>query len=550
MVPLGKSVVKSLEIVPHDPSTNGIFIVEGGWDTERKLSGRVNITLRKALKDARLDLEFYGTSTSMLKTVGGAISTETGIIHRDKVTLIDTRNPSSGVSLDTDVRILSLPFSFPLPSRALPPTFDDGRVQIVYGLQATLSWLSMGKHVKEWDVPVQVIVPREAKQNMMANDRPVMVTNNEEPLDDNASIRSKKEDFIYEVNLQRRIITPENVLSFRMALTDLPTDNSRPSRVNVNLQCTRKYTFAHGSTNEVKEVASFTDNIPKGVPPTSSWERGFDLLVPPHAELSLESPLLTIKYLLRLLIYTDKKDPVTAIEIPLIILPMDDPNGPKNQKGVKKTNVVMVEPHDRKDSGEGEGAAAAAVSPTTTMSQVSMQMPSQSQLQRRGSAVTTASASSGSGFSGKAAPNNARSKTYQAGVNYTAQSAEEMTIYRGDIISVLDDFEDGWAFGKNTTTGQNGFVYLDYLAPVSSDEGPGNYRSSAAPSGYSRQDSDAATTGDQWPQQQPRRGGPSSISTDMSSSAKSGATYVCISAFTATRAEQLSLALGDIITVR
>ncbi|XP_071766149.1 LIM and SH3 domain protein 1-like [Centroberyx gerrardi] len=57
-------------------------------------------------------------------------------------------------------------------------------------------------------------------------------------------------------------------------------------------------------------------------------------------------------------------------------------------------------------------------------------------------------------------------KQYQALYSYTAADADEVSLQEGDLISDAEVIDEGWMYGRNQRTGQQGMLPANYVRPV------------------------------------------------------------------------------------
>ncbi|KAJ3045043.1 hypothetical protein HK097_001312, partial [Rhizophlyctis rosea] len=347
VAPISKPAVKGLEIVPNETSLgpHGTFLVEGGWGCERQLSGNVRCVTRKSLKDAKLSLEFLGTQIYGRRDTRDNNPPDSRILVRYTKVLL---NSSTKTTFNAESRSFVIPFSFNLPNDGLPPSFDDGRVEVVYHLQAQFVWNFVGKQQKEWTVPVIVTMPIEARLTMLKNVEPLILHNHEEtsPADETSSIyssstRTGKIDFHYSLTINQRVIPSGGLVTCHLQLSDLPTDGMawyRVTRVTARVQCTKEYLTSAGPKVAAREMVSVTEMVrggggwrgggygggaQQGGDDQSSWEKTFSLALP-ITEPSLNTPLVNIKHSLIFLVYGDLPQPLTGIEAPITVVPGDE----------------------------------------------------------------------------------------------------------------------------------------------------------------------------------------------------------------------------------
>ncbi|KAJ3042729.1 hypothetical protein HDV00_006786 [Rhizophlyctis rosea] len=482
----GGSAVKSLEIVPDASckGENGTFVVEGGWGVERKLLGNIDLIMKKAAKEARLSIVLKGFCKHIQKGqqseaaigLNGTTPFQTEIkklIQIDRV-IFDARESGETRTLNTEAKNFKFPFTIDLPTEGLPPTYNDGTVQVYYTLRATLQWSSMGRQTKEWDARVEMVMPKEARRKLLAEQRPVTVTNNEQVIDENASLRSSKEDFKYEIHVQRRVLNPLDPIPCQIRLMDMPTDvRNRISRVTAHLKCTRRYILAKNSKSDVATYSNVTELIGVGHPndfTNQEWQRAMVLNVPEKLEASLDTPLLTIKYVVNFSIYTEMggQKPLTAIEVPVVVVPAGEaveinPNALPTlvafDTGNSSTNGSI------KDEFVGSSIAGVSVNGGSVING-----------SIAGMSITPSEAVDGNpigrAITGKAAPGPGPQEgvMYRAITSYDGNLPDELRMREGDLITVKETYDDGWGMGKNMSTGNIGFVYLDYLTIVNLTE--------------------------------------------------------------------------------
>ncbi|KAJ3049102.1 hypothetical protein HK097_009877 [Rhizophlyctis rosea] len=462
----GGSAVKSLEFIP-DPSCKGEkgeFIVEGGWGEERKCSGTIDLVMKKAAKEAKLTVELRGFCQYIQKSgpandvavLGGGLSSqahqsETKVLCKLEQVIFDAREAHETRTLNSEAKIFKFPFTIDLPTSNLPPSYDDGKCKVSYRLTARLQWSSMGKQVKEYDSVVKVVMPREARRKLLAGQRPVTVTNNEQMIDENASLRSSKEDFKYEITMQRRVVSPNDVIPCQVRLMDMPMDvRNRISRVTASLKCTRRYSSAKGGSTDVSTSATITELIGIGHPSdmvNAEWQRGMVLNAPAKLEPTLETPVLTVKYVVNFSIFTEMggQKPLTAIEVPIVVVPPGEavevnPDAPPT--------LVAFEGNNSSSAGSVKEEFVAPSNASVQSSQIGRQILAQE----------------------APGPGAQEGVMYRATTSYDGSLPDELRMREGDLITVKETYDDGWGMGKNMSTGNIGFVYLDYLNLVNLNE--------------------------------------------------------------------------------
>ncbi|KAJ3036721.1 hypothetical protein HDV00_002434 [Rhizophlyctis rosea] len=455
----GGSAVKSLEVVP-DPqcrAENGEFRVEGGWGEERKLMGEINLHMKKAVKEAKLSITFTGRIQHATRATGdaavgvnatmGGYQTETKRICNIEQVIFDAREANEMRTLNTEARIFKYPFTLDLPTASLPPSFEDDKARIRYVLKLKLQWSSMGKQTKEMEVPIQVVMPKEARRKILASQKPITIANNGQKLDDVTILRQARDlDYKYEITLTRRALSPSDTIPVHVRLTDLPQDiRQRISRVKFSLYLRKSYHLPNQnrSVNEAKTMSTATELVGTGgaADMAMEWARGTVVEVPKEVEMSFRTSLLEVKYVLNVSIFSelDAQRAMTSLEVPITIVPAGEP--------------VEIDPN---------------ALPTLHRFEVN----SSSGGSIKEGFDGPVGSSNGSTFNGLDRQNSVRTAPGEGGVMYRAITSydgslpDELRMREGDLITVQETYDDGWGMGKNMSTGNIGFVYLDYLTLV------------------------------------------------------------------------------------
>ncbi|KAJ3031013.1 hypothetical protein HDV00_008590 [Rhizophlyctis rosea] len=611
---IAKSAIKSLSIDPEPycrGSDNG-FLVEAGWGIERSMSGVVTILTRRACKDVRLSLELRGASTHSWRDPLEGPKSETKTFLRLATILHDSTSPSSTSppspstaspssphpashqtpfhippqNFNSELRFYTFPFSFSLPGKNLPPTYDDGSVSVVYSLQAKMHWnvlgvnVGVGRSYKEWDEPVVVVMPREARDAMMkdgervirsvtndenatAGTAPIVGENGEEGEMENVTILpAGSEKFVYAFTVPSTVFAQGGHLSLHLRLSNMPTEDEvkfRPSRVTVGVRCTKRYLTSRGEHSVEKSVVSSVavlvmdgareessagdDDSPGGGEPgsgaslmTTEWAKDTSLTIPSRAQPTVKSPHLIVEYCVVFSVFVegDRMVPCTVVEVPIVVVvdsKRDSVLMSVDSSANLSSMIASAQQQQLQAGGRPSGdlrlqtsfsnSSTASpnspqiLSPTTQPSQTSSNLAPPPHTHTNGHQHTPShgtaasfnigggsnssstsgsltnrshrSANSSSSFSSmngipptvdrlRSSSGGANSTTealkhFRAIYDYDGTQTDEMKIREGDFVTVVETFEDGWGWGKNTSLNVSGYVFLDYLVPLPPSSG-------------------------------------------------------------------------------
>ncbi|KAJ3031193.1 hypothetical protein HK097_005490, partial [Rhizophlyctis rosea] len=574
----------------------------------------------------------------------------------------------------SELRFYQFPFSFTLPGKNLAPSYDDGVVSVVYNLQAKMHWnvvgLSVGKSYKEWDEPVVVVMPKDARELMLregekrvrsvTNDQDASVGEGGDEGENVTILPVGSEKFVYGFTVPSTVFEQGSEVGLHLRLSGMETVEGgvkfRPNRVTCGVRCTKRYITSRGEHSVERQLVSSVavlvmdgakDGEESGVGTTlgreggssggglgalmtTEWAKDVSLSVPGRAQPTVKSPHLVVEYCVVFSVFVegDRMVPCTVVEVPIVVV-----TGGQKGEGLFAVNSSAslsalnkpgspggaANPHLRLNTSFSTNSTSAPGSPailSPTHSTHSGNFPpvpptptgahftittstSSSSSNASGSLTNRSHRSGGSSFSSangtsmerKSAPRGSQGSAdsglnhYRAIYNYTPTSTEEIQLREGDFVTVVESFEDGWGWGKNTSLSVSGYVYLDYLVPLppsaSSSHLPipspnssrptqrplgahhahsQSYSSStsgsgAANSNLARTQSSPSLAGEvlnKHGHQRNHSAGGESVTGGVAvpGTGQIGPTYVCIAPYSAVKADEVPLDMGDIVVLK
>ncbi|KAJ3249169.1 hypothetical protein HDU77_007834 [Chytriomyces hyalinus] len=307
----------------------GHITVEAGWDVETTLNAAVLLKLSDKLKNVRIQAEFRGYCETRWDSPGKpATKSDTGDTH--KVTrygrvfqqLVTVVYESSNPILPNPVGgSNAFEFHFVLPKSQMPPSFESPSGSIEYHIKCTMLYqegMRLLKSSCDFEIPVQVFMPEEAKLKMLA--APSQMFQQADQVSDKVS---------YSVDIQRRILSIGQTL--QVDVTVLSTPNTAKLRsINASLRSAISYMNPDHSVavqtkfpRPLSEISMDFPNIQVGATGTAPIYRRLYLTVDPLlAQASMESPFISIKTLLRLqFLLDDSEVPNVQYDVPVVVVP-------------------------------------------------------------------------------------------------------------------------------------------------------------------------------------------------------------------------------------
>ncbi|KAJ3234350.1 hypothetical protein HDU78_005891 [Chytriomyces hyalinus] len=307
----------------------GHITVEAGWDVETTLNAAVLLKLSDKLKNVRIQAEFRGYCETRWDSPGKpATKPDTGDTH--KVTrygrvfqqLVTVVYESSSPILPNPVGgSNAFEFHFVLPKSQMPPSFESPSGSIEYHIKCTMLYqegMRLLKSSCDFEIPVQVFMPEEAKLKMLA--APSQMFQQADQVSDKVS---------YSVDIQRRILSIGQTL--QVDVTVLSTPNTAKLRsINASLRSAISYMNPDHSVavqtkfpRPLSEISMDFPNIQVGATGTAPIYRRLYLTVDPLlAQASMESPFISIKTLLRLqFLLDDSEVPNVQYDVPVVVVP-------------------------------------------------------------------------------------------------------------------------------------------------------------------------------------------------------------------------------------
>ncbi|KAI9352864.1 hypothetical protein BDR26DRAFT_849978 [Obelidium mucronatum] len=288
------------------------IIVEAGWDTEANLAGAVVMSLLKPLKNVRIQTELRGYAETRFesphkiatsKALDKQLSKNVRIFQQIVEVVYDSKHPLSPNPNGTPI---SLPFSFKLPKRNMPPSFDSPGGTIEYFIKCTILFQEGMKLLKtnwEVEVPVMVTMPQLAIWNLLKSPSPFT--------DDRQATVEKLGVSVF---VPKRILGVGENVELQVTIHTTP-GNTKLRSMNASLRSVISYVNQEQFAVLAKmprPIAEMSQTFPMlSVRPGHSdpiVRRIYLHLDPLIAKASLESPLISIKTVLRFQVVLDNSE--------------------------------------------------------------------------------------------------------------------------------------------------------------------------------------------------------------------------------------------------
>ncbi|ORY48111.1 hypothetical protein BCR33DRAFT_58709 [Rhizoclosmatium globosum] len=305
---------------------DGTIVVDGGWDTEASLEGAVVVQLKKQLKSAGIRAEFRAYTETRFEGSMHKLATKKddpkniriGKVFQQLVEVVyDSKHPLNPSANGTAV---SLPFSFRLPRKNLPPSFETVSASIQYYIKTSVLYqdgMKLLRSTFELEVPVIVRMPQIAIYNMISSPSPF-----------SHDSQGTADKVGFSLHIPQRIVTIGDSVELHVTINSTPQD-ARLRMLNCQLRnvvsCLNSEGFAVQQKfprplSEVSQPFNLVSVTPGYSDPIV--RRLYFTVDPQIALQSLESPLVSSRSILRVQIVLDTSEtPNVSMEIPIVVVP-------------------------------------------------------------------------------------------------------------------------------------------------------------------------------------------------------------------------------------
>ncbi|KAJ3061311.1 polar growth protein [Podochytrium sp. JEL0797] len=303
---------------------NNNIVCEAGWDTEAMLEGACVISVKKPLRNCRIQVEFRGYCETRFQggkvataREGSSITKVARIFQQQVEVCYDSHHPLS----PTNSAAVSLPFRFKLPKKNMPPSFDSPGGSIEYFIKCSVLFqeggLKLLKTNVEVEVPVLITMPQVAIWNLMSAPSPTT-----------QQLAGTFDKIGFTLHIPKRILTIGDSLELHVTIESTPGE-TRLRSMNAALRPAISYMNAEGFSVQSKSprpLSEFAQAFPMvSLKPlrTDPIVRRIYLQIDAElAKCSLESPLISVKTMLRLQMVLDNSEtPNISVEIPIVVVP-------------------------------------------------------------------------------------------------------------------------------------------------------------------------------------------------------------------------------------
>ncbi|KAJ3202090.1 hypothetical protein HK099_001996, partial [Clydaea vesicula] len=339
------SPITNIQLIQTGPNAVfNDFIIEAGWGKAVSLTGKILLTIRKPLKDAKITAIFIGTSST--KWIGNRPPES----EDKKIPLTYSKNFFESFTSIRDPRILKknkfstelsplkniedsslipldIPFSIDLPaSTDFPQSTKDSRASVLYNLKVVVNWQNNAfkKNFLETSCEVIMLLPDWARKKLISQDL---------PLSHHLPFTMGKCDVI--LDIPKRILSPKEYLSADVLIRSIPAGKSL-RYVDVSLRSTLELKGPHGIGSIVNFTRPLSEerDIPYSQPDgkrlsiTGEWKKNFKLMVDETlAKPTINSLLFSVKTVFRVeIVLDDNPIPNVVFEIPVTILSLQENN--------------------------------------------------------------------------------------------------------------------------------------------------------------------------------------------------------------------------------
>ncbi|KAJ3065280.1 polar growth protein [Podochytrium sp. JEL0797] len=329
------SYIQRFEVVGRGENlgANGEIIAMAGWDTDASLSGAVLLKVGNKLKNVRIMCELRGYCETRWENGGKlAVKAESDnykivrhgrvfkqmveVVYDDPTPLL----PSSSGSLT------AFPFSFRLPKNNMPASFDSHSGAVMYWIKCSMLYQEGMKLLKsslDLDTPVIVSMPEDAKMKLLSSPSQMV-----------HEVAASSDKVGYSVHIPRRILVIGEKVEVDVVIMSTPED-TRLRNMTASLRTVASYTnqqnvssfskFPRPLSETAEAFNLITVGGPRGCEPIA--RRLLMIVDSELAQASFESPLISVKTILRIDITLDNSEtPNVSYEVPVVVL---DPPVPK-----------------------------------------------------------------------------------------------------------------------------------------------------------------------------------------------------------------------------
>ncbi|KAJ3020351.1 UNVERIFIED_CONTAM: polar growth protein [Siphonaria sp. JEL0065] len=308
-------------------SSDSALVAYAGWDSESYLEGAVHLSFNEKLKNVRIQAEFRAfveTRWEGLNRLATQPDHDGYKVQRTQKffqQLVDVVYDSKSPLLpNPNGTPTAFPFRFRLPRNHIPPTFISVGGSIQYYIKCSLTYqegMRILKSTKEIEVPVIILMPDTAKLRLY--NTPSLVTQ-EGP--------SNIDKVHYNLSIPRVIVAVGDNLEVNLEITSTPA-NTKLRSIHASLRPVVSYVNADNIAARLplpRPMAEISESFPLvqvGVGGIDRITRRFYLEVDPEvAEPSFESPLISVRSILRIQITIDNSEvPNISREFPVVVLP-------------------------------------------------------------------------------------------------------------------------------------------------------------------------------------------------------------------------------------
>ncbi|KAJ3251109.1 hypothetical protein HDU77_006138 [Chytriomyces hyalinus] len=326
------SAIRQLEVTglgSTKPAPEGGIALEGGWDVDSTLDAAVVLAVNGTLKNPRIHAELRGYSETRWEGPNRLAAkaespwykvSRTGKLFLHNVVVVHESRQSITPNNENGTPV-TFPFSFVLPKKNLPPSFETICGGVSYFIKIMFTFTEQGKFMKstrEHVVPITISVPERAILKMLSIPSPF---SHSVPLSD--------EKVGFTVKFPKKVVAIGEALQVEVTITSTP-NMIRLRSLYACLKVVASYRNEQDVSHSVfsRPVAETTRGLNLArVGGTHGGEPiKLRLSLPVEeeagAKASIESPLVTLRTMLRLQLVTDDSDtPNTSLEFPVLVLP-------------------------------------------------------------------------------------------------------------------------------------------------------------------------------------------------------------------------------------
>ncbi|KAJ3231592.1 hypothetical protein HDU81_003663 [Chytriomyces hyalinus] len=310
------------------PSPDGGIALEGGWDVESTLDAAVVLAVNGTLKNPRIHAELRGYSetrwegpnrlAAKAESPWYKVSRTGKLFLHNSIIVHESRMPITPNANGTPA---TFPFSFTMPKKNLPPSFETICGGVSYFIKIMFTFTEQGKFMKstrEYVVPVTITVPERAILKMLSIPSPF--SHSAPPSDEKVG---------FTVKFPKKVVAIGEALQIEVTITSTPNMirlRSLYACLKVVASYRNEQDVAHSVFSQPLAETTRGLNLARVGGSHGGDPVKMRLSLPVEAEAgakaSIESPLVSLRTMLRLQLVTDDSDtPNTSLEFPVLVLP-------------------------------------------------------------------------------------------------------------------------------------------------------------------------------------------------------------------------------------